>query len=286
MTVQVRYLDQERLHLQHGPIDLILAAHDAADERKAAYDAALKRFETVLSEIVEELSILRLPVHRDTPNPAGETSKRMVNAVRPFFAHFVTPMAAVAGSVADTVLAAMTATAPLTRGYVNNGGDIAIHLSDGAQFELAMKDHQAGDLGRITITSEQAPRGIATSGRHGRSHSIGIADSVTVLAPTAAMADAAATLIANAVDLPGHKAIRRCPASEISDNTDLGDRLVVTGLGHLSQSETATALEGGFRQASALQNAGLISAVALFLNGQACSLGPNIATNQRSLTNA
>ena len=39
-------------------------------------------------------------------------------------------------------------------------------------------------------------RGVATSGWRGRSHSLGIADSVTVLAATAAMADAAATVIA------------------------------------------------------------------------------------------
>ena len=50
-------------------------------------------------------------------------------------------------------------------------------------------------------------RGIATSGWRGRSFSLGIADAVTVLAATAAEADAAATVIANAVDLPGHPAI-------------------------------------------------------------------------------
>ena len=67
-------------------------------------------------------------------------------------------------------------------------------------------------------------RGVATSGWRGRSFSLGIADAVTVLAATAAAADAAATIIANAVDLPGHPAIARRPASELEDDSDLGDR--------------------------------------------------------------
>ena len=65
-------------------------------------------------------------------------------------------------------------------------------------------------------------RGIATSGRHGRSFSLGIADAVTVLARTASQADAAATVIANAVDLPGHPAIVRCPAQDLQPDSDLG----------------------------------------------------------------
>jgi uncharacterized protein len=76
--------------------------------------------------------------------------------------------------------------------------------------------------GAIEITRDMPVRGIATSGRHGRSLSLGIADSVTVLAATAAAADAAATLIANAVDLPGHAAVRRAPACSLDPDSDLG----------------------------------------------------------------
>ena len=65
-------------------------------------------------------------------------------------------------------------------------------------------------------------RGIATSGWRGRSFSLGIADAVTVLADRAAAADAAATIIANAVDLPGHPAIVRVPACELAPDSDLG----------------------------------------------------------------
>ena len=73
--------------------------------------------------------------------------------------------------------------------------------------------------------------GVATSGRHGRSFSLGIADAVTVLARTASQADAAATIIANAVDLPGHPAVRRMPANELQPDSDLGARPVTRDVG-------------------------------------------------------
>src|SRR5437764_6324531 len=101
-------------------------------------------------------------------------------------------------------------------------------------------------------------RGVATSGRHGRSFSLGIADAVTVLARTASQADAAATIVANAVDLPSHPAITRVPASDLQPDSDLGARLVTREVGILSESEIACALESGAVQARHLLEAGLI----------------------------
>ena len=137
-------------------------------------------------------------------------------AVAPFAAeHFITPMAAVAGAVAEEILGAMVRSAGLARAYVNNGGDIALHLEDGEHFTVGLIDRpDARGLMRTTVIGSGDPsRGVATSGRHGRSFSLGIADAVTVLAPTASQADAAATIIANAVDLPGHPAITPLPGA-------------------------------------------------------------------------
>ena len=100
------------------------------------------------------------------------------------------------------------AAADLDKAYVNNGGDIALHLAPGAVDAtpaIAGTGHGLAD--RVIIRADDPVRGIATSGWRGRSFSLGIADAVTVLARTAAEADAAATMIANAVDLPGHPAI-------------------------------------------------------------------------------
>ena len=260
----------KRLHLQHGPIDLIIGADT---DREAAFAAAERRFETVLQGLVDELPALQAPMHATTPLPTGPVAQRMARAARPFCAGFVTPMAAVAGAVADEVLAAMLAATKPERAYVNNGGDIAIDLPPTGQFTLAMSTPDGQDLGRISVPGGSGVKGIATSGLGGRSLSMGIADSVTVLAKDTATADVAATLIANAVDLPGHRAIRRCPANQVRDDSDLGTRPVVVGCGSLAPVEVGQALDNGLRRADQMLRDGLILGAALFLRGQHRTLG-------------
>jgi ApbE superfamily uncharacterized protein (UPF0280 family) len=125
----------------------------------------------------------------------------------------------------------------------------------------------------MVIHAADTIRGIATSGRHGRSFSFGIADAVTVLARTASRADAAATVIANAVDLPGHPAIVRRPANELQPDTDLGRRLVTRKVGTLSDREIADALEAGAVCARQCLAAGLIEGAALRLFGETVIVG-------------
>ncbi len=267
MTAHARLLpDGTRLHLQHGPIDLIIGADG---QRDLAFAAATTRFETILAELVAELPQLRSQMLPVTAPPQGAVAKRMHHAVRPHCARdFVTSMAAVAGSVADEILLAMCQTAALDRAYVNNGGDIALHLSPGARFTMAMASHDGRDLGRIEIKDTDPVRGIATSGRHGRSLSLGIAESVTTLAGSAAQADVAATLIANKVDLPGHPAIARKPASDVNDDSDLGDRLVVTHCAALPSTDVDIALDAGVAFANDCVRRGLTTGAALFLQDQ------------------
>jgi ApbE superfamily uncharacterized protein (UPF0280 family) len=124
--------DRRRRHFQHGPIDLVLEAFGAARETEAAYGQAWVRFETILDELVAELAALRAPLDEAAPALARPVAQAMANACAPHRASFVTPMAAVAGAVADAVLAAMTAARELDKAYVNNGGDIALHLGPGA----------------------------------------------------------------------------------------------------------------------------------------------------------
>lgn len=259
-----------RLHLQHGPIDLIIGADAVADGgRDRAFAAAARRFDGLLEALVAELPLLRAAMTADLPEPAGPVARRMDAATRPHGGEgFVTCMAAVAGAVADEILAAMTAAVPLRRAYVNNGGDIALHLGPGERFTGAMAGLDGRDLGRIALNGGDGIGGIATSGAGGRSFSLGIADSVTVLAATGAAADVAATLIANAVDLPGHPAITRRPAASMQPDSDLGERLVVTAVAALTPDETATALAAGVARAEGLLRRDRIAGAALFLQGQ------------------
>lgn len=265
-----------RLHLQHGPIDLIVEADGAQD---IAFKAARVRFETILKGLVDELALLKSPVTSDATRPNGPVARRMDDAARPHSNVFVTRMAAVAGAVADEILAAMLQAAPLNRASVNNGGDIAIHLDHGQKFHIAMKGLDGRDLGRIAIHSDDKVGGIATSGCGGRSLSLGIADSVTVLATNTAMADVAATLIANAVDLPGHTAIRRVPASQLNDDSDLGDLPVPVSVGQLSADDMQDALSHGLNTAETMLKRGLITAAHLSLGAHSCQTGASRLVN-------
>jgi ApbE superfamily uncharacterized protein (UPF0280 family) len=267
-TPVIRRFGHNRLHLQDGPIDLIVEAFGAAAAIDTAYRAAGARFITILDELCAELPLLRAA---KAARPQGVVARRMWDAVQPFAAgQFITPMAAVAGAVAEEVLAAMTDAAKLSRAYVNNGGDIAVFLAPGETLRIGMVDRPdyPSMFGSLFLAADQTVRGVATSGWRGRSFSLGIADAVTVLADTAAMADAAATVIANAVDLPGHAAIERRAARELAPDNDLGDRPVTVAVGALSEAEKEQALECGRRAAETCLKRQLIRAAALHLGGR------------------
>jgi uncharacterized protein len=288
--------DRRRLHMNDGPIDLIVEAFGESVEIQKAYRAAAARFPTVLAELCSELSLLRRRPFRGSTVPDGPVARRMFAAVLPFASRgFVTPMAAVAGAVAEEILDCMTAAADLSRAYVNDGGDIAIHLSACQCFSVGMVDDRAGGrrsgktslLGTVQIDYQHEARGIATSGWRGRSFSLGIADAVTVLAARAAMADAAATIVANAVDLPDNRAITRIPACELAPDSDLGDIPVTRDVPSLAPAEIAEALESGSLIAQALVQDGLICAAALHLHGETRVIGnvsqPRLPSRSKNL---
>jgi ApbE superfamily uncharacterized protein (UPF0280 family) len=283
---QIRWLeDGRRLHLQDGPIDLIVEACGSTAEIEAACQAAARRFTGLLDELCDELPALRQAADPARCRLQGPVARRMHAAVAPFSAgQFITPMAAVAGAVAEEILGAMLQNAQLERAYVNNGGDIALHLADGEHFTVGLmgRPDQRSLMRTMIVDAGDPVRGIATSGRHGRSFSLGIADAVTVLARTAAQADAAATVIANSVDLPGHPAIMRCRAHDLQPDSDLGARLVTRDVGQLSDREIERALESGARCARGLFTGGLIEGAALRLLGETIAVGTRRPEVRRS----
>ena len=272
-------LPDGRWHFHHGPIDLVIGADGDPQSVSQAVEAAWRRFEIILPELVGELRLLRSPVQQ-AQDVKGSVARRMIAACWPHRSCFITPMAAVAGAVADELIECFGAQAGVRRAYVNDGGDIALHLAAGESFQVGL----FADLGRIArrkplhldgrfeVTAALPVRGVATSGWRGRSLSLGIADSVTVLAGTAAQADAAATMIANAVYVGDDSIVRR-PASSLKDDTDLGDRLVTVEVGTLSPGRVACALEAGAGHARGLLERGVIWAAWLWLQGQTRSVG-------------
>jgi len=280
-----RRLSDGRWHFQHGPIDLVIACEGGEEACRAALEQAWARFQGILDELSPQLPTLRSPVpgasdtgplrpgdpiaRRDAVN--GPVARAMVDACSPYgeqFGLFITPMAAVAGSVADAVAEAFHRPG-VERAYVNNGGDVALCLKPGRHFDVGIVANieWPGVDGRFRIESTSPVRGIATSGWRGRSFSLGIADSVTVLARTGAAADAAATMIANRVDVDS-TAVLRQPASALRDDSDLGDRPVTVAVEALAPAEIETALDRGAAFAELLRQRGLIEAAALWLCAQ------------------
>jgi ApbE superfamily uncharacterized protein (UPF0280 family) len=351
MSAIAALLPDGRLHLQHGPIDCLCRTWGEPAEVRRAYGQAAGFFATVLDDLCAELPLLRAAL--PTPPPTGAVARAMHAACMPFADRFITPMAAVAGAVADAVLAAMIEGRDVARAFVNNGGDIAFHLAPGTSFRCGLltdisawaqadvvtadppgcvvpcpagqtesppertlvsatrarhgpprswetdpaptsrlappvsarnerariASHRSAAVaaplldGTFLLTADHPARGLATSGRAckgrgGRSFSLGIADSVTILARTAAQADAAATIIGNAVDLPGHGAVDRRPASEIDPSSDLGDRLVTFDIGALTEQDIDTALDAGTVMADILRRDGKIEGAVLALCGR------------------
>jgi ApbE superfamily uncharacterized protein (UPF0280 family) len=274
---QIRMLpDGRRSHLHDGPIDIILEAFGTQPEITKAYRAATIRFSTVLDELCSELTVLRTKCCPEGEWPHGRVARRMTAAVMPYATeYFITPMAAVAGAVAEEILASMVEAANLSRAYANNGGDIAFHLSPGESFAAGMVERPERPwlLGSAKLRWDDPVRGIATSGWRGRSFSLGIADAVTVLADRASVADAAATIIANAVNLPGHPAIVRVPACELAPDSDLGYQCVTQAVGKLSVGDVEAALASGSETAARLLKIGLIRSAALHLQGETRVVG-------------
>jgi uncharacterized protein len=283
MTAHRMQLPDGRWHLQHGPMDIVLGASGTADAVALAHDRAWKRFATLLDELVRELPMLRLPVRGGACPVRGAVARRMWEACMPHQSSFITPMAAVAGAVAQE-LAACYAASGVQRAWVNNGGDIAVYLepaqslrigicNDVAQLRVDSANGELLTQGQFSIDSTQPVRGVATSGWRGRSFSLGIADSVTVLAATAAQADAAATVIANAVDVIDPRIARR-PASELKDDSDLGEIPVTVDVPGLESALVQRALHAGLACAQALQASGLIWSAALVCQNQTALANP------------
>jgi hypothetical protein len=269
-------LPDGRVHFQHGPIDLVIALDGDPAAVADGIERAWRRFVPLLGELVAELPLLRRCAEPGAV-PAGAVAARMHAAVLPFRPRFVTPMAAVAGAVADEILGCLRGPG-VDRACVNNGGDIALHLAAGAPpYAIGVALERRGAAGpgarapslpaTLRIAAGAPWRGVATSGWRGRSLSLGIADSVTVLAADGACADAAATMIANAVDVdaPG---IRRAPARSLRDDSDLGGLAATVDVPALSEDCVRRALDAGEREARRCVDGGLAGAALIGLQGR------------------
>ena len=261
--------EDNRLFLRHGPINIVLEA--IGIDKDLAYQNVKEYFETLLEQLVLDMELLKKEVvfNRKFNN---KISQSMQDATERYSPTFITPMAAVAGSIADNILRVLINNTNLEKAYVNNGGDVSFYLNK----NQIMKTSLAAIPNMIAeIKYKDKSRGIATSGWRGKSFSRGIADSVTVLADNAAMADAAATMIGNAVDIYNHPKIKKQPANEMYEDSDLKNLLITVEVGLLTKVEIKEALKNGYQTALQYINKDLINTALIQLSEYFCIVQKN-----------
>lgn len=260
----IEELDHRRLHLRHGPIDLIIICEQGTGSARNVMQDAFPR---LLPELCAELDLLRQPARQGALT--GPIARRMERAALLFQGVFVTPMAAVAGAVADHVLFLLRDVPGVLS--VNNGGDIAISGARKTRIGIC-ENIASGRIGsKITLDPGDGVKGIATSGWQGRSHSLGIADAVTVLASSAGLADVAATLIGNATNVEAAEIIRK-PARDLAPDSDLGTRLVTVHVPPLNKQTCEKALNAGLAEARKHLHRGLIAGCFISVQGESRAL--------------
>jgi ApbE superfamily uncharacterized protein (UPF0280 family) len=216
--------------------------------------------------------------------PEDKIARTMLESVSLIGDEDLTPMAAVAGTIADFV-ADWLFDRHVTRVIVDNGGDIAIRLIAGESAGVGLRpDIQSREITHLIRIDARFPSwGVNTSGLGGRSLTRGIASAVTTFAATSSVADAAATAIANAC-FAEHKNIHQAPAKSVDPNTDLGDLPVTVGISDLPQKSVTQALENGFRKATAIQKMGHIHGALIAVGGK-FALTPDFSKNVGQVRN-
>jgi hypothetical protein len=177
---------------------------------------------------------------------------RMIENVRMIGDEDLTPMAAVAGTIADAV-ADFLFERGMTKVVVDNGGDVALRTNGEDPLTVGIRPDVNDRSVSYVIGLDPGIRshGVATSGLGGRSLTRGIASAATVVARTASLADAAATAVANASFLEDEQVLR-CPAEELDPYTDIPGLEVTFKVGSLSEEKRSTAVSKAIRRAEEL----------------------------------
>ena len=259
--------------VEHGPLRLVIKSYTRGDLNNQLSIESSQHAFLCLEELASEYRSLQVRHGQIASSPKGELALKMVESVITIGDADLTPMAAVAGTIADSV-ADWLMSHGADKAIVNNGGDIAIRISPKAEPE-SIRVGLRPDVGsafishRILTKAEQRCWGINTSGLGGRSLTRGIASAVTVFAATSSRADAAATAVANACFV-NDSGIVQVPANSLDPNSDLGDLLVTAHVGALGDNAAGLALENGLKRASELVDKGHIDGAMLVVKGRFC----------------
>ena len=271
---QIYELDDGRVFVDYGPVSMVITAARGGKNDPALAKTAFPVIREALSEMGRAQDQLRrYPASVEREKLTG-CARIMADAVLVTGDPLLTPMAAVAGTMADTVADFLFAEGA-EKVIVNNGGDIALRLGEGQSVTLGIRRSWEGTLRDepVRLTGESGVGGVATSGLGGRSLTTGIADSVTVLAARCAAADACATHLADASYIES-AAVHRAKAGEIDPGSDIADLMVVTAVGPLLEEEKETSLRQVIAAAEHQQRRSGILACTATVQGRTATFDP------------
>lgn len=238
----MRELSPGQVFFDYGPVSMVVSAiRDGAGDTELCR-SAFGVIDGCLKELRPVLEILRRYPGKVNPGELRGLPEVMARAVIATGDAWLTPMAAVAGSISDAV-ADYLYSQGAEKVTANNGGDIAVRLAPGQSLNLGVVcDLSRGTVDRaVRLTHESTVGGVATSGLGGRSLTTGIASGVTVFAGRCAQADALATLLADRsyIDSP---AVHTVLAAELDPDSDIADQRVVVAVDSLTGEERERAL--------------------------------------------
>lgn len=255
----IRALQGGDVMAEWGPMRLVISAFlGKTPQPEMSRSAARYAFE-VLERIArwrEKLSRACAEISSQIDEPLA---LEMVSSALTVGDADLTPMAAVAGMIADAV-ADYLADRGMTKVVVNNGGDIAIRLCGVNSATVGIReDVRSTDFSHvIRLGPERSAWGVATSGLGGRSLTRGIASAATVIAHKASVADAAATAVANASFVQDPQVTQNY-AEQIDPATDIPGTLVTCEAGPLRVETASLSVQWALERANALMERGVIT---------------------------
>ena len=274
-AAQIHLLDKGRVMAEYGPMQLVISAVVGEVPQVEECVRAAKESFCYLGQVAKQLKRLSLPWHRISNSIEGRVASDMVAASRAVGDRDLTPMAAVAGAIADAVADFLLARG-MSRVVVSNGGDVAVRLAVDCSVQVGIGINinrtRYGNLPTLVLDSSRPRWGVASSGLGGRSMTKGIASIVTVVSDTAARADAAATAVANATYVEDPE-IKRVRAEALDPNTDIPGQLVTLKVGRISNEKIGSALRRGKARAYDLIEEGVISGALIVVKDRLEAIG-------------
>lgn len=250
-----------------GPMRLVIAAFlGKLPQPDMAVRAAEESF-VFLEAAAEGRRSMGMQFRASIHRKKNSLVARMIESVSEVGDGDLTPMAAVAGTIADGV-ADFLFERGMTKVFVENGGDISVRLQPDESVTVGIRP-EAGcaDISHvIELGSQRQSWGVATSGLSGRSLTRGVASAVTAVARTASLADAAATAVANASFVEDVQVVQR-PAEELDPYTDMPGIPVTVRAGPLSEASKHLAVERALKRARDLISREVIHGVFVSVQG-------------------